>query len=104
MQKIPLQPVPKQKFNIALDGVSWMISLAAAGDCMYATIRANGVDIIAGARCMPNRRIIPYQYMDRLIGNFAFITSNDNLPWWENFGVDQYLISVTLTELETIRG
>jgi len=44
--------------------------------------------------------LIPYSYLQN--GNFTFITSNNEYPDWRQFGITQYLIYASKSELEEI--
>jgi hypothetical protein len=104
MQAVPLQAIPRQQFTITLDGVEFDITLQAVQDCMYATILANTVAVVKGVRCVAGFQLLPYQYLEGTTGNFTFSTANDELPWWQNFGVDQFLIYATAAEVAAARA
>ena len=103
MQIITLKNIPRQRFNVVLEGSSFDISLYAVGDCMYADISKDGSVVVAGVRCMPNFRLIPYRYLEGKAGNFVFQTDG-SYPWYENFSVDQQLYYVTATEAAEARS
>lgn len=102
MNIIPLKSVPRQKFSLVLDSAHFEISLTAISGCMYATIVRDDIPIISGVRCMPNKKIIPYKYLEGKAGNFAFYTGGE-YPWYENFGVDQVLYYANVSEIEAAR-
>jgi hypothetical protein len=104
MQTIPLLGIPRQEFTIVLDGIFFDITLQAVDDCMYATILANGAAVVKAQRCVAAFEILPYHYLEGTGGNFVFITANDDLPWWENFGTDQLLVYASAAEILTIRA
>ena len=103
MQYIPLKNIPRQDFNITLDGINYEITLQAVQDCMYFSLSANGISVLKNTRCVAGYKLIPYYYMEGLGGNFTFNTNNDELPWWENFGSDQQLIYASFTDLQGVR-
>lgn len=104
MQQIPIQAIPRQTFNVTLDEIQFQITLQAIENMMYATIFANNVAVVKGARCVAGYQIMPFRYMEGKAGNFTIATNNFELPWWEQFGVTQQLIYASNEELETVRA
>ena len=70
---------------------------------MYISIAKNRTPVIDGLRCVPEMRLLPYIHMEGKSGNFAFQTIGDELPWWENFGVDHFLLYASRSEIAAIR-
>lgn len=89
---------------MTLDGVLFDITLVAAGNCMYATVSANGTVMASGSKCTSSCPLMPYPWMEGSTGNFLFKTSNEELPWYENFNTDQGLYYLSAAELATLRG
>lgn len=105
MQTIPLSnTTPRQQFTVTLDNILYDITLVAVQDCMYATILMNNVAVVSGARCVANAPLIPFHYLERSGGNFAFFTQNDENPWWDQFGVTQDLLYASAAELAAARA
>ncbi|CAB4132128.1 hypothetical protein UFOVP138_53 [uncultured Caudovirales phage] len=104
MQTIQLQPIPNQQLTVTLESVQFDITLRTIGLTMYITIAAGGVTILSGSRCVAGMALMPYHYLEGLAGNFAFITANDDLPYYDQFGVSQTLIYATAAELKAIRA
>lgn len=89
MQEIPLIANSRQSLSILLDGNRWDIRLyeVLPDGLMGADFALGGVDLITGVRCVANKPLVPYNYLQALgSGNFAFTTLNNMLPWWEQFG------------------
>ena len=103
MQTIQLQNIPNQEFTINLEGVLFKITLRAIYDCMYCDVIANGVAVVSGARCVAGYQIMPSVYQEGVAGNFSFLTQNHELPWWEEFGISQYMLYATAAELASVR-
>ncbi|MBC5791104.1 phage baseplate plug family protein [Providencia sp. JUb39] len=91
MQEIPLNTVPNQRLRVSLGDDEWELTIKVARSVMFCDIKRNDITLIQGIRVMPNQPLIPYRYLSGT-GNFAFITDNDELPWWEQFGKSQYLV------------
>ncbi|WP_458321627.1 phage baseplate plug family protein [Providencia sp. SRMPRO-001] len=91
MQEIPLSAIPNQRIRVTLDGDDWEFTLKAARDVMCCDIKCNDRVLLQGLRAMLNQSLIPYRYLSSK-SNFAFITNNDVLPWWEQFNQSQYLV------------
>lgn len=91
MQEIPLNAVPNQRLRVSLGDDEWELTIKVARSVMLCDIKRNDDMLIQGVRVMPNQLLIPYRYLAGN-GNFAFITDNDELPWWEQFGKAHYLV------------
>nr|WP_237386287.1 hypothetical protein [Xenorhabdus sp. Sc-CR9] len=91
MREIPLRAIPNQRLAVTLDGVNWVITLKAARHTMLCDIQRDEVSLIQGARLVANASLIPYAYLSPA-GNFALLTENHELPWWEKFESTQTLI------------
>ncbi|MEX9216277.1 hypothetical protein AB7W42_19170 [Providencia rettgeri] len=91
MQDIPLQAVPNQRLRVSLDGDEWELTIKSAKNTMCCDVTRNEVILLQGIRVMPDQPLIPYGYLSGN-SNFAFITENDEYPWWEKFGQSQTLI------------
>lgn len=102
MQEIPLKALPNQEIAIQLDGGLFNIILKTTGNTTSVSIALNAVQIVWNARAVANQYIIPSAYQDN--GNFMFVTSNFQLPMYDQFGVTQSLIYVTGAELGVIRA
>lgn len=107
MIRIPITNIANQSFTIVLDGNNYNISINSCAnngtlgtDIMAVDIIRNNTAIVLGQRAVPGYPLIPYQYLQN--GNLTFITRNDNYPNWRLFGVNQFLIYASITELEAI--
>ena len=102
MIEIPLSTIPNQSFSIQLDQNNFDIRIHDCGTIMSVDIAVNNTVIVTGQRAVNGYPLIPYAYLEQ--GNFAFLTANDEYPYWERFGIDQYLIYASQEELEAIRA
>ncbi|WP_272524230.1 MULTISPECIES: phage baseplate plug family protein [unclassified Providencia] len=91
MQDIPLNAVPSQRLRVSLGGDEWELTIKVAQATMCCDVKRNDITLLQGLRIMPNQPLIPYRYLSGN-SNFAFITENDELPWWERFGQSHSLV------------
>ncbi|WP_286898894.1 hypothetical protein [Achromobacter sp. UBA2119] len=98
MRDITLLAVPNQTFSATINGVLWELSIKVARGTMLADVRRDGVDLVLGQRIVAEFPILPYRYLSHQ-GNFAILTRNGELPWWEEFGRSQSLIYLEPTEV-----
>lgn len=102
MIEIPLQAIPNQSLTIRLDNNFYQITLKEIEGLMAITIIRDGTPIVIGERIVPGYPIIPYRYLEN--GNFAFLTLDDEYPYYPQFGVTQQLVYASQSELETLRA
>lgn len=98
MKVIPLMAIPNQSFTVTIDGVLWALSIKTARGTMAADVSRDGVVLVQGQRIVVGHPILPYRYLSHQ-GNFAILTRDDELPWWEGFGVSQTLVYLTPEEV-----
>lgn len=91
MIEIPIVAEPSQTFTFDDGDNRWSVSIKVANNCMIGNFELNGTTLISGVRLVADQACIPYKYL-ALPGNFGLITNNDELPWWENFGISQFLV------------
>lgn len=105
---LPLQAIPNQSFSIQLDGNNWDVRvfscnttpLVPGTQVMAYTFILNGVVIINNQRGAINWPLIGYEYLEN--GNFYMITENDNYPDYTMFGITQYLIYASESEIQAV--
>lgn len=102
MQIIPLQAIPNQEFTVVLDNNQWNITLKTVINITAASLSLNGVTLLDNTRCVANGLIIPYQYLEA--GNFLFLTQNFQLPDYTQFGITQFLVYLSATDLIALRA
>lgn len=99
MITVPIESTPNQQFTIDLGGSSYQITLKAIADMMYIDIVRDNVAVVSGQRCVSGALIIPYNYLTPTQGNFAFITSPDEMPYYDLFNITQSLVYLTADEI-----
>lgn len=100
-----LKAIPKQQFTVVFDNVLWDITLTEAAGIMAATIKSGGevTPVTSGERCVAGELIIS-KVREAGGGNFLFLTANDDLPWWEKFGITQLLFYASAAEIAAVRN
>lgn len=98
MRQIKLLSFPNQAFSVTIGESLWNISIKQANNSMFADIRRNNEVLILGQRILPNQPIIPYRYLSTY-GNFILLTTNDEIPNWQRFNIDQTLIYLDPQEI-----
>ena len=66
-------------------------------------ISVDGTDILDNARCLPNIPIIQQKYLWGFYGSFMFICKEDIYPIYTDFEVTQFLVFLTIEEMQNIR-
>jgi|GEM_PF-5399453 len=90
-QLIQLEPLPNQNFTIRLGDHRYEIALKSiSDDLMCISIMRDNLMLIQGVRAMPSTLFLP-KHMEMGLGNFAFITVNDEYPSYQKFGGDHQL-------------
>lgn len=97
MQELPLINAANQSFDVTLDAGQFSIAIREANGVMIADVALNGVAVVSGQPCLAGEPIIPYAYLQD--GNFVFSTLNDDLPYWDQFGITQALYYLTDAEM-----
>lgn len=98
MRDITLLAVPNQTFSATINGVLWELTIKAAVGTMIADVKRDGVELVLGQRIVAEYPILPYRYLSHQ-GNFAILTRDGELPWWEEFGRSQALIYLEPAEV-----
>ena len=102
MINVPLDIIPNQSLEMRLDNNRYALTLKETNGCMSVTISRNDVEILSNSRCVAGAPLIPYAYLEA--GNFAFITENDDLPYYTKFNSSQTLVYATIAELAALRA
>ena len=100
-QGLPLQQTANQSFTTTLDGNLYEVSIRTCNGITTVSLTQNGLDIIDNAQAPSAGPIIPVQYLEA--GNFAFITANQQLPAYQQFGLSQSLLKFSASELAGFR-
>lgn len=101
-QILDLQPVANQSITATLDNERYQITIKETGGVMSVTIVRNEQAIYTNLRAVSGFPLIPYRYQEQ--GNFVFETENDQLPDYKQFGITQFLVYASPTELMRFRN
>jgi hypothetical protein len=101
MLQLPIQAVPNQEFQAVLDANTWGFTIRSTNGVMSITLVLNGTTLIQNLRCVVGSFVIPSQYEES--GNFLFLTSDNDLPDYTQFGTTQSFIYVSAAELVVFR-
>lgn len=108
MEIVPLAALPNQTFSVTVEESLYDIAIrTTSGDSANTRLMAidiirDGVPIVIGERMVAQFALIPYQYL--MDGNFVLVTDNDEYPDYEQFGITQFLVYVTIAELAALRA
>ena len=101
MLDLNLQNTANQQFTAELNGRRVDITFKAATNIMIVDISVDEEVIMRGHRLVAGEQMIPYRYLNQW-GSLALLTENDQLPWWESFGITQFLVFLLPEEVEAI--
>lgn len=104
MLEIELATIPNQSIAVQLDGFLYTLVFKTCNGIMCVDILRNNETLLTGARIVAGTPLLPYRYLEEDAGNFLLLTDNDDLPFWEQFGITQTLLYASAAELEAIRG
>jgi hypothetical protein len=103
MINIPLAAIPSQSLSVRLNSQQYDLRIHYCGNGVTVIdITINNEPLLTGARLVSNYPIIVSEYMEN--GNFILQTMNDEYPDYNFFGVTQYLVYASQTEIEAING
>ncbi len=91
MRTIELNSTPNQRLTVTLDDQRWELTIKQARGMMVCDVMLNDEYLVCGTRIVANAPIIPATHLSSG-RNFAILTENDDLPWWESFNTNQVLI------------
>lgn len=98
---VPIQQIANQTFSITLDGNLYTVTLKTCNGVITCSLIQNGETIIENLIAPSAGPIIPARYLEE--GNFAFLTANQQVPDYQQFGLTQSLLYFTADELATFR-
>ena len=101
MKLIELAQVANQEFSLTEDNNRFKITINNINSMMSITIEVNNNIILSGQRLLPNQLVIQYGYLSKF-GNFLMTTQNDEMPDFNQFGVDQFFYFLTKAEVDAL--
>lgn len=102
MIDIGISAVPNQTVTIQIDERVYDISLREANGATSASITRDGVVIVSNVRAVAGTPLLPYRHQED--GNFLITTEDESIPYYDQFGITQFLIYVTPDELAEYRA
>lgn len=102
MIDIPLAAVPNQSLTVQIGDVRYDVSLRESNGVMSASITRDGTPVVSNVRAVGGTPLLPYQYQEA--GNFLIVTDAEELPYYDQFGITQFLVYVTPDELAAYRA
>lgn len=102
MIDVSLQAVPNQNLSIDLGGFPYDITVKEARGCMVLTLVRDNITILDGVRLVAGSPVIPARYQEA--GNFVLLTPDDALPYYDQFGISQFLVYLDAAEVAALRG
>ena len=102
MIDVGISAIPNQSLSIQLGGRLYDIALREANGVMAATIARDGVTLVSALRITAGTPLLPYRYQES--GNFIMTTDEETMPYWDQFGVTQFLVYLSAAELAAYRG
>jgi hypothetical protein len=101
-QTIPLDVQPNQELTVRLDDFRYVLRFKEAAGVMVVDVTRDGVVLLEASRVLAGEPLIPYKWMEG--GNFILTTEDDELPDWQQFGVTQTLVYLTVAEVGALGG
>ena len=101
MIDVGIAALANQSLSIQLDERFYEIELREANGVMSASITRDGVVLISNVRVTAGTPLLPYRYQEA--GNFIMTTDGEALPYYDQFGVTQFLVYLTADELAAYR-
>lgn len=99
MIDVPLAPLANQNLSMPLGGNRYEITVKEANGVMVCTVVRDDVVLVQNVRLPANGYVLPYRYLEEGQGNFFFSTEAEDMPWWDSFGVTQFMVYVTDDEM-----
>ena len=93
---IPIESIANQAVSIQLDEVRYGIRFRDIGSMMAVDISIDDQLILEGHRVVGGYPLIPYKYLEGDGGNFIFLTELGDIVYWDQFGVTQSLLYVSI--------
>ena len=103
MIQIPLDAIPNQSLSIRLDSRRYEITVQATSGVIAATIARDGEMLVQGLRCAASTPLLPFQYMEDGVGNFVFLTKDEEYPDYTKFNSTHQLVYLSGAELAQVR-
>lgn len=101
MNIVDIQPLPNQQFSATLADSFYDIIIQETNGVMSISITRNQVQIVRGQRVIAGALVLPYEYQES--GNFYFLNLSDELIYYPQFNITQFLVFVSAADLAVMR-
>lgn len=95
---------PNQKFNVSTTKGVLEIELRTVDNITLMTISSGGNNIASSIRVAPNCLLIGYRHLQEQYGDFVFSTTDNEYPYYENFGQGNKLYWLTPDEVKQYKN
>lgn len=102
MMDVGLAAVPNQAFTVQIDDRVYDFAFREAKGVMAVSITRDEVPLVSALRVTAGTPLLPYRYQES--GNFILTVENDALPYYDKFGITQFLVYLTADELAEFRA
>lgn len=102
MVNIPLVSIANQSFSMVLSQHTYDVILKSLFSTTVFSLAIDGVQVLSSQRIVAGYPMIPYKYIEE--GNFVILTANEELPYYLQFGISQFLVFADQEELDAIRA
>lgn len=99
MLEYNIDDIPRQSFNIFVDGRNFRIDLKRCANIMAASVYIDEVPLIENRRCVAGSPLVPYGMMR---GNFFILTQADELPINCEFGKTNRFVFLDEKDLASV--
>ena len=86
MQVFTIQKTPNQEFTALVDGHYIEFRLCSMDGFTFADVKVDGKSVASSLMCVGFSWLIPYRHQHEGFGNFRFETSDEEYPYYTNFG------------------
>ena len=100
--QLTLQRIPNQQFSFTAENSFYLITLKSTDAECFLTIQRNGVTILETWRCVCNVPVIQFNNLSSGFGNLMFYSQKYDYPNFQNFGIDTYLLYLTIPESQQL--
>lgn len=101
MIDVGVSAIANQSLSIQLDERFYDIALREANGVMAITITRDDVALVSNMRLTAGTPVLPYRYQEE--GNFIMTTDSEAIPYWDQFGVTQFLVYLNADEVAALR-
>jgi hypothetical protein len=96
-QLVTLQPVANQQLSATFGDDRYQMTLKETNGVMAVTLIRNDETLYTNLRTVAGTPLIPYRYQQR--GNLIFETQDEEIPYYNQFGITQFLIYASASEI-----